>query len=236
MDIAENIRKVRSRMADAAVSVGRSPEDIILVGASKTKPSADVRAAIAAGIDAVGENRVQELTAKRSEGAYEGVPLHFIGHLQRNKVRQIVGAVDLIQSVDSHELLRLIDARAGALGIVQDILLEVNIGNEASKSGISPVLLPSLLDTAAGLGSIRVRGLMSIPPISTESGGNRPYFAGMYKLFVDIGRKKYDNILMDFLSMGMSEDYPDAIMEGANMIRVGSAIFGARIYKDQEVK
>ena len=154
----------------------------------------------------------------------------FIGHLQRNKVKYLVGSVDLIESVDSIELLGDIDARAKKLGVVQDVLLEVNIAGELSKSGVEPERLPELLDFAASLEGLRVRGLMSIPPISAAPGANRPYFARMYELFVDIGGKKYDNTAMDFLSMGMSGDFEDAIAEGANMVRVGSAIFGARDY------
>ena len=138
--------------------------------------------------------------------------------------------VDLIESVDSVELLRDIDARARKLGVTQDVLIEVNIAGELSKSGVEPQKLEELLSYAAELGALRVRGLMSIPPISEAPGANRPYFAKMRELFVDIGRKKYDNTSMDLLSMGMSGDFEDAIAEGANMVRVGSAIFGARDY------
>ena len=138
MSIAENIQSIRERMARAAEAAGRDPEGILLVGASKMNDAAACRAAVAAGIDALGENRVQEMTAKLAEDAYTGAPLHFIGHLQRNKVRQVVGKVDLIQSVGSMELLSEIDRQAEKLGIVQDILLEVNIGGEESKSGFPP--------------------------------------------------------------------------------------------------
>lgn len=230
MSIKENIQEIRRRIADAAAASGRSAEDIILVGAAKMNPAEAVREAIDAGIDAIGENRVQELTDKHAQHAYDGAPLHLIGHLQKNKVKYVVGIADLIESVDSEELLRLIAARAEKLGIVQDILLEVNIAGEASKSGFSPEELPAVLRTAADCPAVRVRGLMAIPPISHERGENRPYFARMYQLFIDIKEKKYDNVTMDFLSMGMSGDFEDAVLEGANMVRVGSAIFGARMY------
>ena len=222
--IAENIAAIRARIDAAARTTGRTGADITLVAATKMNDAARVREAVAAGIDACGENRVQEMTEKLAQGAYTGAPLHFIGHLQTNKVRQVVGKVDLIQSVDSPELLAMIEKRAAGQGIVQDILLEVNIGGEA------PAALPELLETAAGCAHIRVRGLMAIPPVAETSDGNHAYFAKMHELFVDIGRKKYDNVFMDFLSMGMSGDFEDAISAGANMVRVGSSIFGARDY------
>lgn len=230
MSIAENIAAVRQQMDQAAREMGRTGADIILVGASKMNDAAACREAIAAGIDALGENRVQEMTAKLAENAYAGRPLHFIGHLQRNKVRQVVGKADLIQSVGSTELLQEIEKAAGRLELCQDILLEVNIGGEAAKSGVDPAALPQLLETAAACAHIRVRGLMAIPPVAETSDGNHAYFAKMHELFVDIGRKKYDNVFMDFLSMGMSGDFEDAISAGANMVRVGSSIFGARDY------
>lgn len=230
MSIAENIAAVRQQMDQAARETGRTGADIILVGASKMNDAAACQEAIAAGIDALGENRVQEMTAKLAENAYEGRPLHFIGHLQRNKVRQVVGKADLIQSVGSTELLQEIEKAAGRLELCQDILLEVNIGGEAAKSGVDPAALPQLLETAAACAHIRVRGLMAIPPVAETSDGNHAYFTKMHELFVDIGRKKYDNVSMDFLSMGMSGDFEDAIAAGANMVRVGSSIFGARDY------
>ena len=157
--IAENIAAIRARIDAAARQTGRTGADITLVAATKMNDAARVREAVAAGIDACGENRVQEMTEKLAQGAYTGVPLHFIGHLQTNKVRQVVGKVDLIQSVDSPELLAMIEKRAAMQDIVQDILLEVNIGGEAAKSGVEPAALPQLLETAAGCAHIRVRGL-----------------------------------------------------------------------------
>jgi len=230
VSVAENVRKVMENIKTAAESCGRKPEDIILVAATKTQSSDTVREAIAAGIKVCGENRVQELVEKRVDGAYEGAALHFIGHLQRNKVKQVVGAADLIESVDSVELLRMISQRAQLLGICQEILLEVNIGGEESKSGVAPQQLEELLLCASSLEGIKVRGLMTIPPAELFPGENIPYFKQMYQLFVDIRDKKYDNVSMDFLSMGMSRDYAEAIECGANMVRVGTAIFGQRKY------
>ena len=235
MDITESVARVKANIAAAAEKAGRRPEDIYLVAASKMNDSGRVREAIAAGIRICGENRVQEMVEKQAQGAYEGAELHFIGHLQKNKVKQVVGLASLIQSADSLELIRLIDKTALSRGLVQDILLEVNIGAEASKSGFSPAELPAALDSIAQLPSVRVRGLMTIPPICPSRQEIEPYFVRMKQLFIDICGKKYDNIRMDFLSMGMSADYEAAIACGANMVRVGSAIFGARIYPDQQV-
>ncbi len=224
--IADNIRTIRGNIA-AACGGDRA---VLLVAATKMNEPARIRAAIAAGVDACGENKVQEFLEKDALGAYDGCPKHFIGHLQRNKVNKIVGKVDLIQSVDSEALLTLIDRRAAALGIVQDILIEVSVAGEAQKSGIAPAALPALLHAASRCGALRVRGLMCVPPIVVDGGTNRPYFALMQQLFVDNSSKKYDNVFMDFLSMGMTDDYEDAVAEGANMVRIGSAIFGQRHY------
>lgn len=229
MDIAENVKRIRETMAQAALLAGRKAEEISLVAATKTNPSEKVRQAIAAGVDACGENRVQELTQKLSENAYDGAPVHFIGHLQKNKVKQAVGKVDLIQSVDSPELLSLISERARTLGIIQPVLIEINIAGENTKTGLEPELLDEMLEIAGNSPGVLVRGLMAIPPISEKKGENRPHFARLYKLFVDNREKNYNNVCMELLSMGMSGDYFDAILEGANMIRVGSAIFGPRL-------
>ncbi len=229
MSIAENIAKVREKIAAAARESGRSEQDITLVGASKMNDAERCREAVAAGIDALGENRVQEMTQKLSENAYEGAPLHFIGHLQRNKVKQVVGKVALIESVGSFELLREIAKRAEALGIVQEILLEVNIGGEEAKSGFAPEELSDAAREAKNTPSVALRGLMTIPPVAVGEHGSLPYFEKVHTLFVDINEKIYDNKL-DILSMGMSGDYEDAVRAGATMVRVGSAIFGARNY------
>lgn len=227
--LTERIQTVRQQIAEAARQAGRDPAEITLCAATKVQTSDTIRAAIAAGITVCGENRVQEFTAHLADGAYAGAQVHFIGHLQRNKVKYVVGKVDLIQSVDGEELLELIDRRAEKLGIVQDILIEVNIGGEASKTGADPQLAYRLAALAGQMDHVRLRGLMAIPPISTKQGENRRFFAEMRQLFVDITEKKYDNeSTMDILSMGMSGDFQDAILEGATLVRVGTALFGPR--------
>lgn len=228
--IAENVAAIRAQMRDAAVKAGRDPDSILLCAATKMNDTPAIREAIAAGIDCCGENRVQELTKKLAEHAYDGVPVHFIGHLQTNKVRAVVGKVDLIQSVDSEHLLRAIDAEAGRQGIVQNILLEVNIGGEENKHGFSPDALPQLLEHMEEYTNIRVKGLMTVPPISQKNGDNLKFFQKMCNISVDINRKKYDNVTVDYMSMGMSDDYTDAIACGSTMVRIGTAIFGARNY------
>ena len=228
--IGKNVEHVKAEIAQAAGAAGRDPAEILLVAATKMNDASAVRAAIRAGVDICGENRVQEMLEKNAQGAYEGAPLHFIGHLQKNKVRQVVGLCELIHSVDSLSLLQEIAKTAEKRGLVQDVLLEINIGNEESKSGFSPEEIGTALEEAAKMTSIRVRGLMAIPPICEKPEENRPFFLKMQKLFVDNCRKKYDNISMDFLSMGMSGDYTEAIRCGANMVRVGTGIFGPRNY------
>ena len=230
MSIAENIARIREQMKAAAIAAGRDPESILLCAATKMNSADAVRAAIAAGVDVCGENRVQELTQKLSEHAYDGAPVHFIGHLQTNKVKQVVGKVELIQSVDSLRLLEAIQKEAAGQNIRQDILLEVNIGQEESKSGFSAEEIPGLVEQFSNFSNIRLRGLMAIPPISQNSGDNRKFFQKMCALAVDITTKKVDNVCVDILSMGMSDDFVDAIACGSTMIRVGTAIFGQRNY------
>jgi len=230
MSIAENIAAIREKMAAAALAAGRDPKDILLCAATKMNDAAAVREAIAAGVDLCGENRVQELTAKLADNAYEGVPVHFIGHLQTNKVRQVVGKVELIQSVDSLRLLEAIQNEAARQGILQDILLEINIGGEESKSGFAACEVAPLVDRFSDFPNICLRGLMAIPPICTTPGKNDKFFQEMYNLSVDITAKNSDNVCVDILSMGMSDDFADAIRCGSTMIRVGTAIFGPRNY------
>ena len=227
--IRENIAAIRAQIDAAARETGRTGADITLVGASKMNDAAACQEAIAAGIDALGENRVQEMTAKLAQNAYDGAPLHFIGHLQRNKVKQVVGKAALIQSVGSEELLREIDRQAEKLGLVQDILLEVNIGGEAAKSGFAPAALADAAALARTLPHVRVRGLMTIPPADASREENMVYFQKVHALYVDINEKMYDN-KWEYISMGMSGDFADAIRCGSNMVRVGTAIFGARNY------
>ncbi|WP_417042930.1 YggS family pyridoxal phosphate-dependent enzyme [Dysosmobacter sp.] len=229
MSIAENIAHVRAEMEQAAREAGRDPSEITLVGASKMNDAAACREAVAAGIDALGENRVQEMTQKLAEHAYDGAPLHFIGHLQRNKVKQVVGKVALIQSVGSLPLLEEIEKVAAAQDLVQDILLEVNIGREEAKSGFLPEELTAGAQAALACPHVRVLGLMTIPPADAQREENIRYFQEVKALYVDINTKLFHNKLK-YLSMGMSGDYADAIRTGATMVRVGTAIFGARDY------
>lgn len=229
MDVLQHVQAVREKIAAAARAAGRSSEEITLCAATKVQTDETIRAVIAAGVTVCGENRVQELTAHLEANAYQGAQVHFIGHLQTNKVNKVVGKVDLIQSVDSQHLLRAIDRQAVKLGIVQDILLEVNIGREESKGGCLPEEVEALARLTGELEGVRLRGLMAIPPISQEPGANLPYFSAMRQLFVDIRGKMSDNQNdIDCLSMGMSGDYEDAIAQGATLVRVGTALFGPR--------
>ena len=230
MSISENVARIRRELNDAAIAAGRDPASIQLCAATKMNDADAVRQAIAAGVDCCGENRVQELVQKQSENAYEGAPVHFIGHLQTNKVKQVVGKVDLIQSVDSLRLLQAIDKEAARQGICQKILLEVNVGNEESKSGFAREEIHEVLEKMVDFPNLQVHGLMAIPPICEKSADSVKFFQEMYNLSVDITAKKYDNVRVDVLSMGMSDDFREAIACGSTMIRVGTAIFGARDY------
>ena len=228
-NIAENIRVIRETMAQAAKAAGREPSEVLLCAATKMNDAAAVREAVAAGVDCCGENRVQELTQKLAEGAYTGKPVHFIGHLQTNKVKQVVGKVALIQSVGSLPLLEAVEKEAEKQDIVQDILLEVNIGGEEAKSGFAPAELEDAARAAQAMSHVRVRGLMTIPPADSDRDTNIRYFQEVRALYVDINEKLFHNELK-CLSMGMSGDFEDAIRNGATMVRVGTAIFGARYY------
>ena len=230
MSIAENVAAIRAAMESAARDAGRDPKEIKLCAATKMNDAAAVHQAIAARVDVCGENRVQELTQKLGEKAYVGAPVHFIGHLQTNKVRQVVGKVDLIQSVGSLHLLEAVNKEAARQNLRQDILLEVNIGEEAAKTGFAASEILPLIDKIDSFSNICVRGLMAIPPISENPGDNSKFFLKMREIYVDIRAKKKDNVLVDCLSMGMSGDYLDAIRCGSTMVRIGTAIFGERHY------
>ena len=236
MSIAENIAAIRAKIDAAAIAAGRDPKEIKLCAATKMNDADAVRQAIAGGVDLCGENRVQELVQKQKENAYEGAPVHFIGVLQTNKVKQVVGKVDVIQSVDRLNLLDAIQKEAAKQGIVQDIFLEVNVGGEESKSGFAAAEVLPLLEHIGEYPNIFVRGLMTIPPISEKSGSNRKFFQEILQLSVDIRTKKYDNVSVDCLSMGMSDDFEDAVSCGSTMVRVGTAIFGARDYTKSHQK
>ena len=228
--MAEAVAHIRETMAAAARAAGRDPAQIKLCAACKTRTVEEVRCSAELPIDLFGENHVQELVEKTDAGAYNGKPGHFIGHLQTNKVKYLVGVVDLIESVDRLELLECIEKQAEKLGVVQNILFEVNIGNEESKSGFTPAEAAALAARMADFPHTALKGLMAIPPVSEFPGENCRYFAEMRNLFVDIRAKKYDNVSMECLSMGMSDDFADAIAEGSTMVRIGTAIFGKRNY------
>lgn len=230
MSIEENVEKVLEEIAAAARAAGREPGEVALCAATKMNDAQAVRRAIAAGVRICGENRVQELTAKLADDAYAGAQVHFIGHLQTNKVKQVVGKVDLIQSVDSEHLLAAISREAQKQGLCQDILLEVNIGEEAAKSGFAEEDILPLVDRIDSFSNIRLRGLMAIPPISRNPGDNLKFFLKMRQIYVDIRAKKNDNVSVDCLSMGMSGDFADAVAAGSTMVRICTAIFGARDY------
>ena len=230
MSIAENVARIRTQINEAAIAAGRDPNDILLCAATKMNDASAVRQAIAAGVDCCGENRAQELTSKLQEDAYRGAPVHFIGRLQTNKVRQVVGKVELIQSVDRERLLEAISKEAARQGIVQDILLEVNVGREEAKGGFLPEQLHPVLEKLAQFPNVRVRGLMTVPPICQKTTDNDKFFQEMCNIGVDIMEKKYDNVIVDILSMGMSDDFVRAVSCGSTMIRIGTGIFGARDY------
>ena len=229
--LQDRIKSVQERVARAAERAGRSPNEIILVAASKMNDADHVRAAIAGGIRVCGENRVQELLEKYEQNAYEGADLQFIGTLQTNKIKYLIGKVSLIQSVGSVHLGEAIAKEAAKRGVRQDILLEVNIGRESSKGGLMTEQLVEAISILSAKESLHIRGLMAIPPIADETTKNLSYFNEMNQVFIDILTKKYDNVNMDYLSMGMTNDFETAIACGANMVRIGTAIFGARPYQ-----
>ncbi len=224
-DIEGNVRRVLDTAAEAAIRSGRHPEEITVLAATKQNGPEEIRRALRAGIRTVGENRVQELLEKQVAGAYGDARVEFIGTLQRNKVRQLVGRVALIQSAGSREVLEEISRRAAAAGLRQDVLLEINIGREDQKSGFFPEEADEAAAWCVELSGLRLCGVMTIPPRTDDP---TEYFERMHKLFVDLQQKKYDNNAIRFLSMGMSADFAAAICAGANVVRIGTAIFGPR--------
>lgn len=229
-DITENVKEIRERIAEAAVKSGRAPEAVKLMAVSKTVEPKYINHAIDnCGIDLIGENKVQEFLGKREYLHLDSCSAHLIGHLQTNKVRQIVGEVSMIQSVDSIKLAKEISKQSVKRNVNTDVLLEINIGGEESKTGMDESLLIETAHEISEMEGISVCGLMAIPPICENSAQIRS-FSQMYQLFIDISNKKLDNINMEILSMGMSGDYAEAVLEGANLVRVGSSLFGARVY------
>ena len=230
-DIKYNYDFINEKIAEAAMKAGKTRDDITFLSATKTVEPEYINYAISLGLSYIGENKVLELLSKYDEYNLENCSLQFIGHLQSNKVKQIVGKVDLIQSIDSIKLAKEVSKCSLKNNITSDILVEVNIGKEENKSGVMPEMLEELVEEISTLPAVNVKGLMTIPPICEKNDEIRRYFEKMNRLFLDISSKKLDNVSMDILSMGMSSDYYEAILEGANMVRIGSALFGNRIYK-----
>lgn len=234
-DVEENLKRIRFNMAEAAFKSGRSPDDVILMAVTKTVPVEVINHALSLGVDYMGENRVQELNAKYDSLMREGKHIHLIGHLQTNKVKQVVGRVGMIQSVDSARVAQAIASRSRELGIVTDALVEVNIGREENKSGVLPEAAYELICQISEFDGLNVQGLMAIPPADCEIAQTIKYFDEIYKLFIDIGSKNTHNnrYAMNHLSMGMSADYAEAIEHGSTMVRVGTSLFGRRNYSKQ---
>lgn len=230
-ECVENFYAVKERVNNAAVKSGRNAEDVQLIAVTKTVEAGAIAAVIEAGANVIGENRVQEIMQKQEALAHLKKEVHMIGHLQTNKVKYLPGLVDMIQSVDSEKLAQQISKEFSKQNLTTKILVEVNIGGEYSKSGTTAEQVEELLYKIKDLPAIQVDGLMTIPPICDTEAEVRGYFAQMYKLFVDIKQKNIDNVCMNTLSMGMTGDFESAILEGANVVRVGTGIFGRRIYK-----
>ncbi|MCD8249157.1 MAG: YggS family pyridoxal phosphate-dependent enzyme [Lachnospiraceae bacterium] len=227
--VTENLREVERRVSEACVRAGRNRDEVTLIAVSKTKPVEMLKEAYEAGARAFGENKVQELCEKYDQ-LPEDIDWHLIGHLQRNKVKYVVGKAAMIHSVDSLRLAQEISREAEKKGVEVDILIEVNVAEEESKFGVSVAETEELVREAAALPHIHVQGLMTIAPQVEKSEENRPIFRALKKLAVDIKMKNIDNVNMDELSMGMTGDYETAIEEGATMVRVGTGIFGERNY------
>lgn len=230
MSIAENIAEVKKRIAHAALEAGRAPDSVRLVAVSKTQPAAAIAEAFKSGQVVFGENYVQELVAKAAE-LPPGISWHFIGHLQSNKVRQIAGLVDMIHSVDRLSLAQEIDRQWGHAGKSCDILIQVNISCEPTKSGTTTEDLLGLVREVAELPNVRIKGLMTMPPFFDDPEAARPYFAALRVLAREVDKEEIPGVEMHELSMGMSGDFEAAIFEGATLVRVGSALFGERVYQ-----
>lgn len=226
--IRDNLARIREEIAGAAIKAGRDPEEVALMAVTKTQSVQAVNEAIAHGATLLGENRAQELCERYDGYNRKGCDIHFIGHLQTNKVKQVVGKVSTVQSVDSLKLAREISRQSEKCGVTTRLLIEVNIGGEQSKAGAAPAGIEELVRQIALLPAVQVHGLMAIPPIYDNSAAHERYFADMHALKVDIMAKNIDNVHMHTLSMGMSDDFAIAIKHGSTMVRLGTAIFGVR--------
>lgn len=229
-EIRENVEKILDNMAQAAKRAGRKREEILLCAACKTRTVEEVRFSASLGIDIFGENHVQELVEKTDEQAYEGKPGHFIGHLQTNKIKKVLGRAALIQSVGSEHLAMAIEKEAAKIDLVQPILLEVNIGREASKGGVVQEDLWALMEEIREKAPhLCLKGLMAIPPSIASAEETRGYFSSMRELLEE-AKHRYPSLALTDLSMGMTGDYEMAIEEGATIVRIGTGIYGARDY------
>lgn len=229
-DIEYNINKIKERISEACIRSGRKENEVRLMAVTKTVEPIFINRAIDCGIDLIGENKVQEFLSKKEHLRLEECEAHLIGHLQTNKVRQIISEVSMIQSVDSVKLAKEISKRSESAGIISNCLVEVNIGGEESKTGIDGAYLEELICEISEMKAIKIKGLMTIPPICDDERVLNKYFSKMHRIFIDIKDKKLDNVDMTVLSMGMSSDYENAVMNGSTLVRVGTALFGQRIY------
>ncbi len=229
-DIEYNLDVINEKIKESAVKSGRAETDVRLMAVTKTVDPIFINYALDYGVDLIGENRVQEMLRKKPDLLLNGVDKHLIGHLQTNKAGQIVGEVDMIQSVDSFKIAKEISKQSAKKGVITDVLLEINVGGEESKSGFSVSEFFENVHAISELPEIRVKGLMTVPPICENNVELCKFFENMYNIYVDIKAKKLDNISMNILSMGMSGDYEQAILCGSNLVRIGSSIFGPRIY------
>lgn len=227
--VRENLEEVKQRISAACIRAGRDPKEVTLVAVSKTKPVSMITEAYEAGIRDFGENKVQELCEKH-QVMPEDIRWHMIGHLQRNKVKQIIGKAVLIHSVDSIRLAEQIEEEAAKKELTVDILLEVNVAEEESKYGFTLEEAESAVREIARFPHVRIKGLMTIAPFVENSEENRPVFKKLNQVYVDMQRKNIDNVNMNMLSMGMTGDYEVAVEEGATLVRVGTGIFGTRYY------
>lgn len=227
-ELSDRVAFVRFRMEKAAAAAGRDPKEVLLCAACKSRTSDLVRLSALLPIDVLGENRAQEMDAHLRADAYLGKPCHFIGHLQTNKAGKVAGKAALIHGVDSLRLLTAIQSAAAAQEVTQDLLFEINIGEEPSKNGAAAEDLWPLLDAAAGMRHVRVRGLMAIPPAHIPAAESQRYFAMMRRLLAQIREHHTENTALDMLSMGMTADFENAILEGATIVRIGTGIYGPR--------
>ena len=225
--IKEHLTEVKERIEQACIRSGRNPGEVTLIAVSKTKPVPMLEEAYAAGARDFGENKVQEIAAKKPE-LPEDIRWHMIGHLQRNKVGQVLGKAVLIHSVDSLRLARQIETDAAKAGLDVDILLEVNVAREESKYGFMLEEVEDAIMTIKEFPHVHIKGLMTIAPFVENPEENRGIFKKLFEFAVDIDKKNIDNVTMDVLSMGMTGDYEVAVEEGATMVRVGTGIFGVR--------